>query len=79
MLMPGLVGAALFGFLLSFTELPRSIFVSGAIQTLPLFNWAEASAHSSQVPLIFCLNTLLTVLSTVASVAMIGLLGQRTR
>ncbi|QKE89238.1 ABC transporter permease subunit [Lichenicola cladoniae] len=79
LLMPGLVGAALFGFLLSFTELPRSIFVSGAIQTLPLFNWAEASAHSSQVPLIFCLNTLLTVLSTVASVAMIGLLGQRTR
>ncbi len=79
LLMPGLVGAGLFGFLLSFTELPRSIFVSGAIQTLPLFNWAEASTQSSQVPLIFCLNTLLTVLSTAASVAMIGLLGRTTR
>lgn len=71
LLMPGIVSAALFGFLLSFTELPRSIFVAGEIQTLPLYSWTEASAHSSQVPLIFCLNSIVTLVSIVASMVMV--------
>lgn len=76
--MPGIVGAALFGFLLSFTELARSIFVGGPVQTLPLYNWAEASSHTSHVPLIFCLNTLITGLSVGASVLAIMLLARGT-
>ena len=74
LLMPGIISAASFGFLLSFTELARSIFVGGALQTLPLYTWAEASSHTSHVPLIFCLNTLITLLSVSASVITIALL-----
>ena len=77
LLMPGIVSAALFGFLLSFTELPRSIFVAGELQTLPLYSWTQASAHSSQVPLIFCLNSLVTAASIAASVVMVMLLSRR--
>lgn len=76
LLMPGIVSAALFGFLLSFTELARSIFVAGALQTLPLYNWAEASSHTSHVPVIFCLNTMITLLCIGASVIAVMLLGR---
>ncbi len=79
LLMPGLISAALFGFLLSFTELPRSLFVAGGVQTLPLYNWAQASSHTSHVPLIFCLNTLITLLSIAASAAAVMLLGRGAR
>lgn len=61
----GVVAAFLFGFLLSFNELVRSIFVSGAVTTLPLYVWAHASAHSSTVPLIYALATLITLASLV--------------
>ena len=79
LLMPGIISAALFGFLLSFTELARSIFVGGALQTLPLYTWAEASSHTSHVPLIFCLNTLITLLSVSTSVITILLLVRGAR
>ncbi len=79
LLMPGIISAASFGFLLSFTELARSIFVGGALQTLPLYTWAEASSHTSHVPLIFCLNTLITLFSVSASVITIVLLVRGTR
>ncbi len=79
LLMPGIISAGLFGFLLSFTELARSIFVGGALQTLPLYTWAEASSHTSHVPLIFCLNTLITLLSVGASVITILLLVRAAR
>ena len=54
---PAVIGAGLFGFLLSFNELPRSIFLHGKMQSMPLFQWAQASAHHSQVPLTFALAT----------------------
>lgn len=78
LLMPGIISAALFGFLLSFTELPRSIFVAGEVQTLPLYSWTEASAHSSQVPLIFCLNSIVTLVSIAASIVMVTRLKRKT-
>jgi ABC-type spermidine/putrescine transport system permease subunit II len=77
LLMPGTAAAGLFGFLLSLTELPRSIFVFGRMQTLPLFTWAEASARSSHVPLIYCLNSLISLVSVALSVIAIWLLGRR--
>jgi ABC-type spermidine/putrescine transport system permease subunit II len=77
LLMPGIVSAGLFGFLLSLTELPRSLFVYGRMQTLPLFTWAEASSRSSQVPLIYCLNSLISLVSLGFSVLAIWLLSRR--
>lgn len=68
LIMPGIATAGMFGFLLSMTELPRTIFVRGGQVTLPIYLWAEASAHSSQIPLIYCLNTLLAAASIVISV-----------
>lgn len=64
-MLPGVVGAALFGFLLSFNELSRSILLRGGSTTLPLYEWAQASAHTSNVPLVFALSTLILAFSFV--------------
>ena len=77
--MPGITTAGLFGFMMSLTELPRSIFVAGRTQTLPLFTWAETMSHGSHVSLIYCLNTLIAVVSVVLSVLSVWLLGRRVK
>ena len=74
LIMPGVLTAGMFGFLLSLTELPRSIFVAGRVQTLPLFTWAETMSRGSHVPLIYCLNTLIALISVALSVAAVRLL-----
>jgi ABC-type spermidine/putrescine transport system permease subunit II len=79
LLMPGIVSAGLFGFLLSLTELPRSLYVYGRFQTLPLFTWAEASARASHVPLIYCLNALISVVSVGLGVLAVWQLGRRAK
>lgn len=58
-LRPGIFGAGIFGFLLSFNELPRSLFVRGVETTMPIYNWAMAASQQSQVPIIFSLTTIL--------------------
>ncbi|MBM3516458.1 MAG: ABC transporter permease subunit [Alphaproteobacteria bacterium] len=55
---PAIIGAGLFGFLLSFNELLRSIFLRGSETTMPIFNWIMAASHQSQVPIIFSLATI---------------------
>jgi ABC-type spermidine/putrescine transport system permease subunit II len=77
LLAPGIVTAGMFGFLLSLTELPRSIFVAGRSQTLPLFTWAEATSRGSHIPLIYCLNTLIALVSVALSVLAVRLLVRR--
>jgi ABC-type spermidine/putrescine transport system permease subunit II len=57
-LRPGIVGAALFGFLISFNEVQRSIFLRGTAETMPIWNWTMASSQQSQVPIIFGLETI---------------------
>lgn len=69
-LRPGIVGAGLFGFLLSFSELPRSLFVRGQSTTMPIYNWAMAASQQSNVPIIFSLTTL-TVLLTLPLIGML--------
>ena len=59
LLRPGIVGAGLFGFLLSFNEVQRSIFLRGTATTMPIWNWTMASSQQSQVPVIFSLATLI--------------------
>jgi ABC-type spermidine/putrescine transport system permease subunit II len=57
-LRPGIVGAGTFGFLISFNEVQRSVFLRGTAQTMPIWNWMMASSQQSQVPVIFCLETI---------------------
>jgi ABC-type spermidine/putrescine transport system permease subunit II len=62
-LRPGIVGAGIFGFLLSFNELLRSVFLRGAETTMPIYNWTMAASHQSQVPIIFALATIILVVT----------------
>jgi ABC-type spermidine/putrescine transport system permease subunit II len=59
LLRPGIFGAAVFGFLLSFNELLRSLFVRGVATTMPIYNWAMAASQQSQVPIIFSLSSII--------------------
>lgn len=70
LLMPGISGAGIFSFLLSFNELLRSTFLRGTQTTMPIYNWAMASAQQSQVPIVFSLSTLilLVTLPTMAAI-----------
>lgn len=60
-LRPGIVGAGLFGFLLSFNEILRSTFLRGVEATMPVWNWMMAASQQSQVPVIFSLSTIVLV------------------
>lgn len=82
LLRPGIVSAFLFGFLLSFNELVRTIFVNGSVTTLPVFVWAQDSSHSSTVPVTYALTSLIMVASLLVIAAAYWLLfrgGQRAR
>src|SRR5260221_7756030 len=57
-LTPAIIGAGLFGFLISFNEMLRSIFLRGTETTMPIWNWIMASSQQSQVPIIFSLATI---------------------
>lgn len=74
LLMPGIISAGFFGFLLSFNELPRSIYLRGGVTTLPLFHWAETASHGTLVPLVYALSTLITIGSLVLTVGALQLL-----
>jgi ABC-type spermidine/putrescine transport system permease subunit II len=62
-LMPGIVSAALFGFLMSFNEVMRSIFLRGTAETMPIWSWVQAAAQQSQVPIIFSLASLVLIVT----------------
>lgn len=62
-LMPGIVGAGLFGFLLSFNEVLRTIFLRGTEKTMPVWNWIMAASQQSQVPIIFSLATIVLLVT----------------
>jgi ABC-type spermidine/putrescine transport system permease subunit II len=63
LLMPGIVSAGLFGFLMSFNEVMRTIFLRGTAETMPVWNWVQASAQQSQVPVIFSLSSIILLLT----------------
>ena len=67
-LKPGIIAAAFFGFLLSFNELERSILLRGGNTTLPLYSWFQTASHTSNVPLVYALSTVITVVSLVLTV-----------
>jgi spermidine/putrescine transport system permease protein len=79
-LAPGIVSGALFAFLLSWSNLPLSIYTTGADTTLPEWLYSRASTnYSPLVPAIATIATLASalVVALVAVVAM--LLGKRAK
>ena len=62
-LKPGIFAAGFFGFLLSFNELPFSIFLRAGEMTLPLYLWVQSGAHNTSVPLIYAMSTLVAIAS----------------
>jgi len=65
LLLTGIVSAFLFSFLLSLNELPRSLFVGGATNTLPLYVWAQNASQGSNVPVMYALTSIVMVISIV--------------
>lgn len=63
LMMPGISASAFFSFLLSFNELPRTLYARGGTITLPYYIWTASSSHSSQVSLIYALSALIMIVS----------------
>jgi spermidine/putrescine transport system permease protein len=63
LLRPAIIGAGLFGFLLSFNEVLRTIFLRGTETTMPIYNWTMAASQQSRVPIIFALATIVLVVT----------------
>jgi ABC-type spermidine/putrescine transport system permease subunit II len=61
LLMPGISASMFFSFLLSFNELPRTLYTRGGVTTLPYFIWTASSAHSSQVSLVYALSAVIMI------------------
>ena len=70
--LPSLVGVALFGFTLSYDELARSSQALGALNTLPLE--LQAMQTNATTPVIYALGTLTTALSLVVIGTSLGVL-----
>jgi putative spermidine/putrescine transport system permease protein len=60
-LLPGIIGVALFGFTLSYDEFPRTLLTAGSKNTLPLEIWALTTNDTS--PALFALGTVTTIIS----------------
>lgn len=75
----GIGSAFLFGFLLSFNELAHTLFVSGAVTTLPLYSWAQATARTETASVEYGLTTLITLGSIAVVVVADVLMLTRTR
>ena len=66
-LLPGIIGVALFGFTLSYDEFPRTVIPIGSRNTLPLEIWAMTTDVTS--PALYALGTLTTAVSFVVIAA----------
>jgi len=76
--LPGVIGAALFGFTLSFDEFARSFFTTGSEQTLPLVIYAQFDRQLQ--PTLYALGTATTAVSLLAvggAMALIRLVRRR--
>jgi putative spermidine/putrescine transport system permease protein len=72
MLLPGIIGVALFGFTLSYDELARTALTAGSKNTLPLEIWAMTTTVTS--PALYAVGAITTVVSfIVIGVALISI------
>ena len=69
-LLPGIIGVALFGFTLSYDEFARTVLTAGSENTLPLEIWAMTTNVTS--PSLYAVGTVTTVVSFVVIGAALG-------
>ena len=69
-LLPGIIGVALFGFTLSYDELARTALTAGSQNTLPLEIWAMTTNVTS--PALYAVGAVTTVVSFVVIIAALG-------
>ena len=62
-LLPGIIGVALFGFTLSYDEFARTVLTAGSVNTLPLEIWAMTTNVTS--PALYAVGTVTTGVSFV--------------
>jgi len=77
-LLPGIIGVALFAFTLSYDEFPRTVLTAGSENTLPLEIWAMTTNVTS--PALYAVGTVTTVVSFVvigAALSSIALIQRR--
>ena len=63
MLLPGIIGVALFGFTLSYDEIARTAIAAGSTNTLPLEIWAMTTTITS--PTLYAVGAVTTIVSFV--------------
>lgn len=63
-LVPGIISGALFGFLMSWSNLPLSMFTSGADTTLP--EWLFSRTATNYTPLVPAVAVIATIISALA-------------
>jgi putative spermidine/putrescine transport system permease protein len=61
--LPGIIGVALFGFTLSYDEFPRTVLTAGSSNTLPLEIWAMTTTITS--PALYAVGAVTTAVSFV--------------
>ena len=77
-ILPSLVGVALFGFTLSYDEIARTSQSVGALNTLPLE--LEAMQTNATTPVIYALGTMTTALSLIViGLCLLGVIAVRRR
>ena len=69
-LLPGIIGVALFGFTLSYDEFPRTLLTAGAQNTLPMEIWGMTTNVTS--PALYALGTVTTLVSFIAITLSLG-------
>jgi putative spermidine/putrescine transport system permease protein len=69
-LLPGIIGVALFGFTLSYDELARTALAAGSQNTLPLEIWAMTTTITS--PALYAVGAVTTAVSFVVIIAALG-------
>jgi putative spermidine/putrescine transport system permease protein len=69
-LLPGIIGVALFGFTLSYDEFPRTVLTVGPRNTLPLEIWVMTTNVTS--PALYALGTVTTIVSFIAIALALG-------
>jgi len=79
MLLPGIIGVALFGFTLSYDEIARTALAAGSQNTLPLEIWAMTTNVTS--PTLYAVGAVTTIVSFVVIVLALTSIGaiQRRR
>ena len=69
-LLPGIIGVALFGFTLSYDEIARTALAAGSKNTLPLEIWAMTTNVTS--PALYAVGAVTTIVSFIVIIVALG-------